>query len=85
MEDVDEWEEEEEILDNATHCPACDELTGHEILREKSVGTGADFMVRCNDCQHTVDMLPSVVRVFGKVEHVIWECLAYFLLGAQTS
>jgi uncharacterized Zn finger protein len=50
--DDDVWDEDEEILDNATHCPACDDLTGHEILREKKVGTGADFKVKCEDCGH---------------------------------
>ena len=45
MDEVDEWEEDEEVLDNASHCPACDELTAHDILREKKVGDGADFLV----------------------------------------
>ena len=24
MDEVDEWEEDEEVLDNASHCPVCD-------------------------------------------------------------
>ena len=53
-------EEEEEVLDNATQCPACNDMTGHQVLREESVGTGADFMVRCDECQHvhTVEFRP---------------------------
>lgn len=58
--DDDEWEEEEEVLDNATHCPVCDDLTAHEILKERKVGSGADFKVRCETCQHvhTVEFRP---------------------------
>ena len=64
MEDDENWGEEEEILDNATQCPACGELTGHEILREKPVGDGADFMLRCETCQHvhTVQFRPPPPR-----------------------
>ena len=64
MEEVDEWDEEEEVLDNASHCPACDELTAHDILREKKVGDGADFMVRCMGCQHvhTIEFRPPPPR-----------------------
>ena len=53
-------EEEEEILENATYCPSCDETTAHDILREKKVGDGADFMLRCRVCQHvhTVEFRP---------------------------
>lgn len=60
MTEDEEWEEDEEILDNATHCPECDDMTAHTVLREKKVGTGADFMVRCETCQgiHTVEFRP---------------------------
>ena len=51
MEDDDGWEEEE-VLDNATYCPSCEAMTAHEILHEKKVGNGADFKVRCQECQH---------------------------------
>ena len=50
MDGDEDWEEEEEILENATHCPTCDNLEGHDILKEKSVGSGADFLVRCQVC-----------------------------------
>jgi uncharacterized Zn finger protein len=54
------WDDDEEVMDNATQCPACDDMTGHEILKEKKVGDGADFMVRCENCQHvhTVQFRP---------------------------
>ena len=60
MEDEDAWEDEEELLDNATLCPSCDEMTAHEILKEKKVGNGADFKVRCQTCRrvHTVEFRP---------------------------
>lgn len=60
MEEDDAWDEEEEILDNATHCPSCDEMTAHDIIKEKKVGDGADFMVKCTVCQrvHTVIFRP---------------------------
>ena len=56
----DEWEDDEEVMDNATQCPACDDMTAHEILKEKKIGDGADFMVRCENCQHvhTVQFRP---------------------------
>ncbi len=56
---VDE-EGEEEHLDNATFCPSCDDVCAHDILREKKVGNGADFMVRCHVCKdvHTVIFRP---------------------------
>ena len=52
MDEEDDWDEEEEVLDNATHCPSCVEMTAHDILREKKVGNGADFKVRCLTCHH---------------------------------
>ena len=50
MDDDEVWEEDE-ILDNATHCPSCEEMTAHDILHEKKVGDGADFKVRCTECE----------------------------------
>ena len=41
MEDFEEEEdffEEEEVLENAVLCPTCDDVTGHDILREKEIG-----------------------------------------------
>ena len=33
-------EEDEVLMENAVHCPGCDEFTGHLILNEKPKGTG---------------------------------------------
>ena len=38
MDDDEVWEEDE-ILDNATHCPSCEEMTAHDILHEKKSAT----------------------------------------------
>jgi len=56
----DVFNDEEEVMDNATHCPVCDDMTGHAILKERKVGEGADFRVRCDDCEHvhTVQFRP---------------------------
>ncbi|MAJ01034.1 MAG: hypothetical protein CMA10_01315 [Euryarchaeota archaeon] len=64
MDGDEDWEEEEEILENATHCPTCDNLEGHDILKEKSVGSGADFLVRCQVCSHvhTIEFRPPVAK-----------------------
>ena len=61
MEDF--YEEEEVFLENAVHCPVCDELTGHEILTEKLKGTGKDYLLKCIDCSkvHTVHLRPPPV------------------------
>ena len=59
-EEVENMDLEEEVMDNATHCPICDDITGHVILKEKKVGNGADIMVRCEDCSavQTVQFRP---------------------------
>ena len=61
----DFFEEEEVFLENAVHCPLCDELTGHEILKEKAKGTGMDYLLKCIDCSkvHTVHLRPPPVVV----------------------
>ena len=61
----DFFEEEEVFLENAVHCPLCDELTGHEILKEKAKGTGKDYLLKCIDCSkvHTVHLRPPPVVV----------------------
>ena len=57
------FEEEEVFLENAVHCPVCDELTGHEILKEKAKGKGMDYLLKCIDCSkvHTVHLRPPPV------------------------
>lgn len=59
-EELENMDLEEEVMDNATHCPICDDITGHVILKEKKVGNGADIMVRCEDCSavQTVQFRP---------------------------
>ena len=54
------FDDDEEVMDNATHCPSCDDVTGHIILKEKIVGNGADILVRCGDCNNvqTVQFRP---------------------------
>jgi uncharacterized Zn finger protein len=41
----------------------CDELTGHEILKEKAKGTGRDYLLKCIDCSkvHTIHLRPPPV------------------------
>lgn len=59
--DVEDFYEDEEIfLENAVHCPECEELTGHEILTEKKKGNGMDYLLKCIDCTkvHTVHLRP---------------------------
>ena len=63
----DDWEEEDyevvEVLENATHCSVCDEMTGHEILKEKAKGDGFDYLLKCEDCAnvHTLHIRPPAV------------------------
>jgi uncharacterized Zn finger protein len=59
--DVEDFYEDEEVfLENAVHCPGCDDLTGHEILTEKKKGNGMDYLLKCIDCSkvHTVHLRP---------------------------
>ena len=63
----DDWDEEdyevEEVLENATHCSECDDVTGHEILKEKAKGDGFDYLLKCEDCAnvHTLHIRPPAV------------------------
>lgn len=53
-----------EVMENAIDCPQCGDVTGHEILRKKEIGTGADFLIKCDECHsvHTVQFRPKPVR-----------------------
>jgi len=67
MEDFDEDEdffEEEEVLENAVLCPTCDDVTGHDILREREMGRGKDYLLRCNDCTsvHELQFRPPPLK-----------------------
>lgn len=41
---------EEIILENAADCPSCEFVTSHDILRERKVGTGSDYLLKCQEC-----------------------------------
>ena len=60
----DSLEANVEVMENAIECPQCNDVTGHEILREKEVGKGADFLIKCDECHtvHTVQFRPKPVR-----------------------
>ncbi|MDA0715496.1 MAG: HVO_0476 family zinc finger protein [archaeon] len=65
---MDDEFEEEETLDNALHCPNCEDFTAHEFLNEKPRGDGVDLLVKCQDCNHiyTVEFRrpPEVILSF---------------------
>ena len=42
--------EDEEVLENAVLCPTCEDVTSHQILREKEAGRGKDYLLRCEEC-----------------------------------
>ena len=58
-------EEPEEQLDdgNFIECSSCDDVTDHEVLREKRRGTGSDFLVKCKSCNavHTIHFRPPKI------------------------
>ncbi|MDC0055530.1 HVO_0476 family zinc finger protein [Deltaproteobacteria bacterium] len=54
---MNDEEVEEGIMENATKCPGCGGMTGHEVLRERQRGTGVDFLLKCEECDkvHTIE------------------------------
>lgn len=56
----DEYDEddfdEDEVMENAVLCPICEDVTGHQILREKEIGRGVDYLLRCEDCSNVHEM-----------------------------
>ena len=57
---------DEIILENAAECPECLFVTGHTILKEKAVGTGADYLLKCNECDkvHNLQVRePKAVKI----------------------
>ena len=50
MSDDENEVDDEEILENANFCDACNEVTAHELLREKPVGEGRDVLLKCVEC-----------------------------------
>ena len=65
-------EEDEVLLENAVHCPTCNDMTGHLILNEKPKGNGADYLLQCEDCSkvHTAHIRPPPVM---KIPFVLTE------------
>ena len=52
MDDADYGDEldEDEVIENAVLCPTCEDVTGHDILKEKEVGRGKNYLLRCQTC-----------------------------------
>ena len=42
----------DEIVENVVDCPGCNQPCGHEILKEKKLKTGTDFLLKCEECGH---------------------------------
>lgn len=42
---------DDDIVENVTDCPECDQECGHQILSEKKVGRGSDYLLKCHVCQ----------------------------------
>ena len=58
--------EDEEVLENAVLCPTCEDVTGHQILKEKEIGRGKDYLLRCETCStvHEIKFrAPPLTRV----------------------
>lgn len=41
----------EDFIENVAECPECNQESGHEILSEKKIGSGFDYLVKCELCQ----------------------------------
>jgi uncharacterized Zn finger protein len=54
----DEFDDDDDAI--GARCPDCNEIFGHEVLRERPTGTGSDFLVRCMECSkvHTLQLRP---------------------------
>ncbi len=50
--DMDDESMDDEIVENVTDCPGCGQPCGHEILKERKAGTGANYLLKCLECQH---------------------------------
>ena len=66
MSDEENEVDDEEILENANFCDACNEVTAHELLREKPVGEGRDVLLKCVECSfvYTLEIRPpKLIRI----------------------
>ena len=50
-EDLEEYEDED-FVENVTDCPGCHYPCGHAVLRERKVGSGTDYLLKCDECDH---------------------------------
>ena len=41
--------DDDEVIENAVLCPN-EDVTGHQILKEKEIGRGKDYLLRCETC-----------------------------------
>ena len=59
--------EDEEVVaeddENIIKCAVCEIMAEHEVLRERKIGTGADFLVKCQECDgvHTIQFRPPKI------------------------
>ena len=43
---------EEEFVENVADCPGCGQPCGHEVLRERKAGSGSNYLLKCDECEH---------------------------------
>ena len=56
--------DDDEVIENAVLCPTCEDVTGHQILKEKEIGRGKDYLLRCEACS-TVHEIQFRARRLG--------------------
>lgn len=51
---------EDELVENVTDCPGCGDFCGHQILKERKAGDGANYLLKCDECGHvhTLELRP---------------------------
>jgi len=61
--DEDDFDEDE-VMENAVLCPTCEDVTGHQILKQKEIGRGMDYLLRCDDCStvHEIQFRPAPLK-----------------------
>ena len=47
---IDDNVDQEEVVENVTYCSECDDYSEHEILKERSIGSGRDLLLKCLTC-----------------------------------
>ena len=52
MSDDLSFENDEDIVQNVADCPGCNEPCGHQILKEKIVKSGVNYLLKCDECDH---------------------------------